>query len=334
MTAVDNIARNIAVVGCGYWGQNLVRNMAETGALYAVSDYDAKRQDDFAAKYGVKSLGFDAVLADPAIEGVVLATPVVMHASMAIQALNAGKHVFVEKPISLSLDEAAQMNAAAAKSGKALMVGHLLQYHPVFLHLKSLVDDGALGSLQYIYSNRLNFGKIRTEENVLWSFATHDISMILALAGRAPSGIQAVYSESLPNSPASTATAFFDFGQGLTGHVHVSWLNPFKEQKLTVVGTKGMAVFDDTLAWDKKLAVFKNSVTFENGQPVLNKADAEYPVIPQAEPLREECLHFAVCVAGRHAPRTDGHEGTRVLKVLQECDKAALGAAALKGQAA
>jgi len=320
---MDSVAKNIAVIGCGYWGQSLVRNMAEIGALCALSDNEPKRLADFSAKYDVPGQDYEKILSNGQVEGIVLATPAVSHADMAVAALKAGKHVFVEKPIALTLDDADRMTKAANSAGRKLMVGHLLQYHPVFLHLKDMAAQGALGALRYLYSNRLNFGKIRTEENVFWSFAPHDISMILALAGRLPEKVDAVYSSSLPSSPASTATAFFDFGQNLNAHIHVSWLNPFKEQKLVVVGDKAMAVFDDTQPWDRKLAVYNNSVRFDGGQPILDKADAVYPVIAQSEPLKNECLHFAACVANDSRPRTDGVEGTNVLKVLHACDQAA-----------
>lgn len=321
---MESIAKNIAVVGCGYWGQNLVRSVHDIGALHAVSDNDPARMKNFAEKYNVKPLAYKDVLNDNAVAGVVLAVPAPLHASMTLEALKAGKHVFVEKPIAMSLDDAAAMVEAANKADRVLMVGHLLHYHPAFTALKNMVADGTLGKLRYIYSNRLNFGKVRTEENVFWSFAPHDVSMILSLADREPKSIKANYIASFPESKLpSTAQVQFDFGDGLSGHINVSWLNPFKEQKLVAVGSKGMAVFDDTLSWDKKLSLYQNSVTFENGQPVLNKAEPEFIALPQAEPLKEECLHFANCIASGATPRTDGHEAARVLKVMQACDKAA-----------
>lgn len=318
------LAKNIAVIGCGYWGQNIVRSAHDAGVLYAVSDADAARTAAFAEKYGVKGMDYDAALADPAIAGVMLAVPAQLHAPLALKAFAAGKHVFSEKPIALSIEDAQAMIDAGAKAQRTLMVGHLLQYHPAFLALKGMVADGVLGDLRYVYSNRLNFGKVRTEENVFWSFAPHDISMILGLAGRAPVSVAAHASAGLPESHlASTMHAHFDFGQGLAGHVHVSWLNPFKEQKLVAVGTRGMAVFDDTLPWDRKLAHYANSVTFENGQPVLAKSDAAYVALTPSEPLKDECIHFAECIAHARTSRTDGHEALRVLQVMQDCDKAA-----------
>jgi len=317
--------QNIAVIGCGYWGKNLVRNIHEIGALAAVSDPHPTTADAMAKQYSVRALPYADILADEKIEGVVIAAPAHLHAELALKAFEAGKHVLVEKPIALSVDEAQMMIAAAKSADKILMVGHLLQYHPAFLKLKSLCDQGAFGKLRNIYSNRLNFGKIRTEENVFWSFAPHDLSMILSLAGREPVKVAAHYTPSLePQSNlASSASAHFYFGDGLDAHVTVSWLNPFKEQKLVVVGDLGMAVFDDTLPFEKKLAVYKNTVEFEAGFPVLHKTEAEYMVLEPAEALKEECLHFLECMETGASPRTDGHEALRVLKLLQACDEAA-----------
>ena len=316
--------KNIAVIGCGAWGQNHVRTAHEIGALYAVSDYDPKRADEFAQKYSVKALSFADVLNDNEIAGIILATPAPMHAKMTLEALAAGKHVLVEKPIALKQDDASKMIVAANDASRVLMVGHVLQYHPAFLALKDMVAKGDLGALKHIYSNRLNFGKVRTEENVFWSFAPHDVSMVLALAGREPTTITAQYTNGIPGSTiASTAMVEFGFGDGLNAHIHVSWQSPFKEQKLVVIGDQGMAVFDDTLPLDKKLAFYKNSVSFDKGQPVLNKADVQYIALPEAQPLREEISHFSKCIDANTAPVTDGHEAMRVLKVMQACDKAA-----------
>lgn len=315
--------KHLAVIGCGGWGQNLVRTAHELGFLAAICDTDPARAQTFSETYNVPALSYDDILKDDLISGVLLPVPAPLHAKMALQAIAAGKHVFVEKPIAMSIKDAQAMVAAAEKAGRILMVGHVLQYHAAFVALTKLVADGALGTLRHIRSNRLNFGKVRTEENVFWSFAPHDVSMMLALAGREPKSVAAHYAADLPQSTlASSASAHFDFGDGLTGEIHVSWLNPFKEQKLTVVGTKGMAVFDDTSATDK-LVFYPNSVDFKDGQPVLNKAEPQAIALPACQPLTCEISHFAECIAQNRTPRTDGHEGLRVLKVMQQCDKAA-----------
>lgn len=316
--------KHLAVIGCGGWGQNLVRTTHELGFLAAICDTDAERAKKFSDTYQVPAKSYDEILADASVTGVILPVPAPLHAKMALQAIAAGKHVFVEKPIAMNVDDAQSMVDAAKKADRVLMVGHVLQYHAAFVALTKLVADGALGDLRHIRSNRLNFGKVRVEENVFWSFAPHDVSMMLALAGREPVSVQAHYAADLPQSDlAASASAHFDFGKGLKGEIHVSWLNPFKEQKLTVVGTKGMAVFDDTAASEKKLALYANSVDFKDGQPVMNKAEPQYIALPNCQPLTCEISHFAECVAQNRAPRTDGNEGVRVLKVMQQCDKTA-----------
>lgn len=307
---------NIAVVGCGHWGKNLVRNFAELGFLAAVCDPDVDLASFYADQYKVANLSFDAVLDSAAIDGVVLAVPAPLHAAMAVEAMNAGKHVYVEKPLAMNGDEAETMISSANKNNVQLMVGHLLQYHPVFIALRELVDSGDLGALSYIYSNRLSFGKVRSEEDVIWSFAPHDISMVLSLAGAEPSSVRTESSCILQESIADTATLHMEFSLGLKSHIFVSWLHPYKEHQLVVVGEQSMAVFDDTKPWSEKLALYRHFVTPSDAPPRLEKADVEYLEVRQAEPLRRECEHFADVVTGKALPLTDAKEGLSVLKVL------------------
>ena len=311
----------IAVIGAGYWGQNLVRNFAALGALAAVADADpavAKRQ---ASMHGVADLTPAAAIAAPDIDAVVLATPAELHATMTLQALEAGKHVFVEKPIALTLVDADRSIDLAGRRGKVLMVGHLLQYHPAFLKLADIVRAGDIGRLQYVYSNRLNLGKIRREENVLWSFAPHDISMILRLAGELPATVQATGSYHLHSSIADVTTTHLAFANGLNAHVFVSWLHPIKEQRLVVVGDAGMLVFDDTQDWPGKLRLFRHRVAWKAGLPVPVKADGEAVELPLDEPLRLECSHFLECIRTGATPRTDGREAKAVLSVLDAAER-------------
>ena len=308
--------KNIAVIGCGHWGKNLVRNFAELGALAALCDPNDKLAQSYAEQYNVDDLSFAAILANSAIEGVVLAVPAPLHAAMAIKAMNAGKHVYVEKPLAMDRIEAEAMIASSAKNGVQLMVGHLLQYHPVFVALRELVESGGVGALSYVYSNRLSFGKVRSEENVIWSFAPHDISMILSLTGQEPKVVRTESSCILQPDIADTATVHMEFTSGLKAHVSVSWLHPFKEQKLVVVGQRGMAVFDDTRPWNEKLAVFRHIVQTTGELPSLEKAEVEYLVVPQSEPLKNECQHFINVVSENVVPLTDGDEGLSTLKVL------------------
>jgi UDP-2-acetamido-3-amino-2,3-dideoxy-glucuronate N-acetyltransferase len=314
----------IAVIGSGYWGKNLVRNFAALGALRLICDTNETLLDGFREQYpGVETcLALCEVLRREDIAGVVVATPAETHAAVAREALAAGKHVFVEKPLALDEAEAEALGRQADAAGLTLMVGHLLQYHPVFIRLKELARAGELGRIDYIYSNRLNLGKIRREENILWSFAPHDISMILSLAGEMPSRVLATGGNYLHRDIADVTTTHLDFPSGLKAHVFVSWLHPFKEQKLVVVGEKKMAVFDDTLPWADKLLLYAHAINWKQNMPVPVKAEAERPDIPQAEPLRNECAHFLECMATGRRPITDGAEGLEVLKVLNAAQQA------------
>ncbi|MDA9366606.1 Gfo/Idh/MocA family oxidoreductase [Pseudomonadales bacterium] len=308
--------KNIAVIGCGHWGNNLVRNFAELGALAAVCDPNDQLAQSYAEQYNVGNLSFAAILANPAIEGVVLAVPAPLHASMAIEAMNAGKHVYVEKPLAMNRIEAEAMIASAEENDVQLMVGHLLQYHPVFMAVRELVESGELGSLSYVYSNRLSFGKVRSEEDVIWSFAPHDISMILSLTGQEPEVVRTESSNILQPDIADTATVHMEFKSAVKAHIFISWLHPYKEQKLVVVGKDAMAVFDDTRPWGEKLALYRHTVTSTGNLPSLEKAEVEYLDVAQSEPLRNECEHFLDVVSENVVPLTDGDEGLRVLKVL------------------
>ena len=227
-----------------------------------------------------------------------------------------GKHVYVEKPLAMNRVEGEAMIASATENAVRLMVGHLLQYHPVFMAVRELVASGELGSLSYVYSNRLSFGKVRSEEDVIWSFAPHDISMILSLTGQEPEVVRTESSCILQPDIADTATVHMEFKSALKAHISVSWLHPYKEQKLVVIGKNAMAVFDDTKPWEEKLAIYRHVVQANDGLPSLEKAEVEYLEVPQSEPLRNECLHFINVVSENVAPLTNGGEGLSVLNVL------------------
>lgn len=311
----------IAVIGCGYWGKNLVRNFKELGVLSGVCDAfpeNAKRMHEL---YQVPVLTLDQIFSDESIQGVVIAAPAAQHASLTEKALKAGKHVFVEKPLALQVNQAKQLCDIAKKYNRVLMVGHLLQYHPAFVELKQIVHRGELGKLQYIYSNRLNLGKFRNEENILWSFAPHDISMVLSLVGDIPETVYAVGSHHLSPNIADITNTHMAFRNGINAHIFVSWLHPYKEQKLVVVGDRGMAVFDDSQPWEEKLQLYPHQINWINGMPNPAKADAVRVAIPNAEPLRLECQHFIDCIENNRQPRTDGNEGLNVLSVLDAAQR-------------
>ena len=311
----------MAVIGCGYWGRNLVRVFSDLGALAAVSDADPEAVRRFGAQYRVATPAFEEILHDSGIDAVAIATPAVTHADFAGQALAAGKHVFVEKPVALNVGAAEELNALAQQHNRVLMVGHLLHYHPAFIRLKELVAGGELGRLRHIYSHRLNLGKVRREENILWSFAPHDISMILSLVGEEPDLVSAVGSFFLRSQVADVTTTHMYFPGGENAHVFVSWLHPYKEQKLVAVGDDAMAVFDDTVQWEQKLQIYRHRIIWENNLPTPDKAEAEAIAVTPAEPLRQELAHFLDCIAGDASCRTDGNEGVRVLKVLQASEQ-------------
>ena len=309
----------VAVAGAGHWGRNIVRNTAELGALALICDPDVERLEQLGAQHGIATTtDYDQVLADDTIEAVMLATPAITHAEMAQAALAAGKHVFVEKPLALTVPDAEKLIALAAERELVLMVGHLLWYHPAILELKRLVDTGVLGSIRYIYSNRLNFGRFRTEENILWSFAPHDISVILGLLNQMPTTVHATGGTYLNPAIADVTVSTLEFPDGARGHVFVSWLHPFREHRLVVIGDKAMATFEDGPGGGK-LLLYEHRIEWHENGPVPDRRDARSIEIDDAEPLRQECRHFLDCVRDRAQPRTDGNEGRRVLTVLDAC---------------
>jgi len=317
-------APRIAVIGAGYWGRNLVRNFHALGVLATVCDTSLSARELLTGDYQGVSFATDAgaVLATREIDGVAIATPAATHGRLVRAALEAGKDVLVEKPLCLSVLEGEELIELAHTRGRVLMVGHLLWYHPVVLKMKELVDQGELGRLQYIYSNRLNMGKLRREENVLWSFAPHDASVILGLVGEMPESVQAQGGSFLHARIADTTVSMLTFSSGLRAHIFVSWLHPFKEQKLVVVGDRKMAVFDDTSQWSDKLCLYGHGIDWKENVPVARKGDAEQVLVEEREPLRAECEHFLECMRSRATPRTDGREGLRVLAILNACQEA------------
>jgi len=322
-TTSDRSFPSVAVIGSGYWGKNLVRNFSTLGALAAVCDSHPETLRSLGEQYPDCRVlnSYADVLRDNGIQAVAIATPAETHSILVREALLAGKDVFVEKPLCLSVDQGRTLVDLAQQRGRILMVGHLLWYHPAILKLKELIDTGELGRIQYIYSNRLNLGKIRREENILWSFAPHDISVILGLLGETPNMVTAQGGNYLHEQIADTTVTLLSFPSGVKAHIFVSWLHPFKEQKLIVVGDRKMAVFDDVEKKDK-LLLYPHSIQWKGQVPIANRAEAQPVEIGTNEPLREECLHFLESVRSRRRPRTDGEEGLRILAVLQQSQAA------------
>jgi UDP-2-acetamido-3-amino-2,3-dideoxy-glucuronate N-acetyltransferase len=315
---------NVAVVGVGYWGKNLVRNFHQLGALKVLCDAEGSVAESCRQEYeGVRFCqNFSAVLSDPSITAVVLATPAVTHYDMAKAALEAGKDVFVEKPLAIHVKHGEHLVDIAAAKSRILMVGHILRYHPAILALQELIQKGALGKIDYLYSNRLNIGKIRTEENILWSFAPHDISVILSLLNEMPGRVSCEGGAYLNRHVFDVTLSHFEFPSGAQAHIFVSWLHPVKEQRLVVVGSDKMAVFDDTA--DHKLVLYPHKVEWRNRVPTAVKAQGEIIALENREPLRAECQHFLDCVSSRRSPVSDGAEGLRVLRVLDACQRSLL----------
>jgi predicted dehydrogenase len=306
---------DIAVLGCGGWGKNLVRTLAGLGRLRAVVDPTPEGRER------ARELAPDAVVhedpaalwSDDAVRGVMIATPAETHYELACSAIAAGKDLFVEKPLTIDVDEAQDLVHRAAAADRVLMVGHLLEYHPAILKLQELIRTGELGKIRYLISNRLNLGKIRTEENALWSFAPHDIAVILRLVGETPIEVVATGGSYVTPNIADVTVMQLLFPNGVRSHIFVSWLHPFKEQMLVVIGSKKMASFDDV---NKKLVLYDQRVDWQQGQPIPVRGEGTTVEFDADEPLRAECEHFLESMASRRTPRTDGLNGLRVLQIL------------------
>lgn len=308
----------IGVAGCGHWGRNLVRNLHDCNVLQHVCEVHAEARETVKSQYPevTVSADYQQLLDDDSIDAVVIATPAEQHSWMAEAALRAGKDVFVEKPLALSYRDGEQVVNLADSLNKILMVGHLLEYHPAILKLKQLIDDGELGKIQYIYSNRLNLGRVRREENILWSFAPHDVAVILRLIGSLPFEVTATGGAYLQPNIADVTVTNMHFDNGIRAHIFVSWLHPYKEHRLIVIGSKKMACFNDVLAEDK-LVLYDQGIDWVNGTPVPRQGGGTPVPFVSAEPLKAECEHLIDCVRHRRQPRTDGHSALNVLEVLQ-----------------
>ena len=313
----------VGLIGVGYWGKNILRNLHKLGILCALCDTDQKLLDEYRQKYQsiMITTSFKDTLADEAIKAVAIATPSNIHYELTKAALEANQDVFVEKPLALTVREGQELVELAQKRDRILMVGHILHYHPAVIELKRLIQDKKLGKIQYIYSNRLNVGKLRTEENILWSFAPHDISVILGILGEEPIRVTAFGGDYLSDGVYDVTLTTLKFNNQVKAHIFVSWLHPFKEQKLIIVGSKAMAVFDDVS--EEKLRIYPHKIEWKKGKiPVAQKADYYSIEVELKEPLQEELRHFVGCVLERSRPRTDGEDGLRVLRVLEEAERA------------
>jgi len=308
----------VGVIGAGYWGQNLLRNFSALGALAAVHDSNVENLSAALRKYpdARAYADLESLLQDAALDAVVIASPAATHGALAQKALKAGKHVFVEKPLCLDLSEGRELEMLAKATGCILMVGHLVLYHPAFNALERFVVEGRLGTLRYIYSNRTSLGRIRREENAFWSFAPHDLSMILALVRAMPTQILSAGTGWLLSHVADTTLTHLTFDQNVQAHVFVSWLHPYKEHRLVVVGSQGMVVFDDVRPAAEKLVFYPHKIGWDGNLPSIDRAEAQPIPYDPDEPLACECRHFLDCIRTGATPRTDSIQARQVLAVL------------------
>jgi len=313
----------LGVVGLGYWGPNLARNFDSLAGceLAWCCDEQQPRRDRLAQVHRSTrfTARFEDLLEDPALDAIVLVTPVPTHAALVQRVLAAGKHCFVEKPLAQSAADAEAVVRAAQQAERIVMVGHLLEYHPGVRLLKEILDSGELGESRYIYGNRLNLGQLRSEENALWSLGAHDVSVVLALAGEEPTELVAHGECYMQEGIEDVVFAFMRFPSGLAAHLHLSWLDPHKERRFTVVGSKRMATFDD-MELERKLTIYDKGFDEKAdsyGEYITRAGEIRCPRVPNAEPLRLECEHFLECIREGRAPRSDGESGLRVVRVLE-----------------
>lgn len=321
---INNAAIKTAVIGAGDWGKNHIRKFHELGALAAICETDESRAAAMQQQFGVENRSFDDILADESIDSIALASPAITHKELGLRALERGKHLFVEKPLALTVDEAETLVSKAKEHDRILMVGHLLQYHPGFIGMRELVASGELGKLRHIHARRYNIGKFRQEENVIWDLGPHDASMVLALTGSEPLSIKTHASNYLLPTISDFATIHLTFEGNIQAELALSWLAPQKEHRLIVVGEKAMAVFDDTLEWEDKLRIHRHKTAMDYGQPPILERDMEGEAItpPFKEPLLNECATFLECIANRTQPFSNGEEALRVTRLLTAADPA------------
>ncbi len=317
----------VGVAGLGYWGPNLARNLAAIPGCelrWLCDASDAARERLKPAYPNARATAdIQELLDDPELDAVVLATPVPTHAELAVRVAQAGKHCFVEKPLATTAADAQLAVDAAARAGTTLMVGHLLEYHPAVHRLRELLDSDELGQLYYVYGNRLNLGKLRADENALWSLGAHDVSVVLALIGEEPVECLAQGSSFVREGVEDVVFCYLRFPSGAVAHLHLSWLDPHKERRLTVVGSKRMATFDD-MQIEGKLTVYDKGFDEDVrswGEYIARSGDIYSPRIPNLEPLRLECEHFVECIRSGQTPRSDGHSGLRVVRVLEQLQR-------------
>lgn len=324
MTTPDQgIARGpirVAVAGSGRWGKNQVRVWHSLGHLRAICDTSEERRREATANYpdAFVTSEFDELLQGHSFDAVVIATPAETHVGLALKAISAGKHVLVEKPLALNLIDARRIHVAAEASDLVVGVGHVLEYHPAVQSLRQTVESGDLGKIRYLYSHRLNLGRVRSEENALWSFAPHDVALMLRVIGSLPTEVTCRGGAYIQPDIADVTLMSMSFPSNVMAHLFVSWLHPFKVQRFVVVGSEQMATFDDTAPWSEKLVLYPHSIEMSAGRPPIARSAEAVPVdlVPD-EPLKKECEHFIKAIEEKTRPLTDTTSAVRVLQVLE-----------------
>lgn len=311
----------IALVGCGMWGRNIARNLSRLEALYAVCDYDSERAANFASQFDSLSLSFEDILADTNIDGVMLATNASTHKELAISAMQAGKDVYIEKPMALTLADALAIQSCADDTNRQVMIGHLIRYHPAFIALQDQIKSGAIGKVKHIQANRLAMGRIRNTESVLFDLCPHDLSLILAITGALPDKVMCHGASHVTKGVVDMLATGLGFANGISAQMQTSWLSPYKEHRLTVTGESGSLVFDDTKPWNEKLTLYQDDITQSGTLFMIERASPLALPVPESEPLRDEIQAFiTLCDTGTKPPTT-AQEGVCVQQVLEEMQK-------------
>lgn len=312
----------IGLIGCGMWGRNLARNLASLGALATVADRKDASATAFAAEFGATATTVDDLIETAPVDGIVIATAAPTHCDLAVRALNAGRHVYVEKPLALTLSEAQQIAAAADRAGRQVMVGHLIRYHDAFRELQSQVASGVIGEIRHVTANRLAMGRIRATESVLFDLCPHDLSLILALMGGAPLGLSCHGASHVTPGIVDTLSTFLTFAGGRSASLNTSWISPYKEHRLVVSGSEGSLVLDDTKSWDAKLTLYRDSISPDGDNFAIDRTEPKALPVAESEPLKQEMRAFVTSCASGTPALTDIHEALGVQRVLEDMQAA------------
>ncbi|MEM7068811.1 MAG: Gfo/Idh/MocA family oxidoreductase [Pseudomonadota bacterium] len=307
----------IGVIGCGDWGVNHVKTLAAIGALYSVSDIKQNLAQSVAGQYQCHTMSADEMIGHPNIDGIVLALPPEKHVSYALKVLEQGKHLLVEKPMALDTIGAKKLVDAAERSGSIAMTGHVIRFHPAFEKLENLINSGELGNIKYAFANRIGFGKFYASTDALWDIAPHDLSLLLAITKELPSRVHIEGVSAISSTP-DFAHMHLKFPSGMRSHIFISRLVPYKERRLAVIGDRAIAIFEDTVDWDKKLAIYSHKIWGNDNNIKFQNGDAKYIRVANKSPLEAELEHFIDCIENGKKPKSSIKEGLDVLQILDQ----------------